>query len=404
MKQKPSLLAYLSVCCLFIACNSQQVQKEEIVVIDVTKKYPEKEILLSDIADITYVQMDESKDEYLYKGALIRLTDNYFVIYNNATGDVLFFTKEGMPSSKFNRKGNGPGEYTSINSKLVWYDEKSDDLYVKIKKSVDVFSSTGNYKRSLPLPEDITPGEMMLLTDGSLILFDQTEEHKKGRAHFAKDNDSPEEENPSRFLRIDSQTGEVLETITLPKLHNIDFSVVVSGFLVFHSYANVKHQLSHPEGVLLHTQDSDTIYLYNYNKKTMTPVMVQNPPLASLPSRIYLNPFMETDSYQFIEYVTIDDEYGKKGRMPSTNLVRDKSTGEIYTQKIVLDDFPEKEIFISPQLMTITQDSQTAFIELYFGKLMEAYEKGQLKGKLKEMVASMNEEAENSVFIIVKFK
>ncbi|MDL2281962.1 6-bladed beta-propeller [Parabacteroides sp. OttesenSCG-928-G06] len=402
MKQKPIVLAYLSVCCLFIACNSQQVQKEEIVVIDVTKKYPEKEILLSDIADITYVQMDESKDEYLYRGHPVRFSDNYFVIYNNATGDVLFFTKEGMPSSKFNRKGNGPGEYTMIYSQLVWYDEKKDDLYVRIKKNVDVFSSTGDYKRSLPIPEDITPGEMMLLNDGSLILFDQTEEFKKSNAHFGKDNDSPEEENPSRFIRIDSQTGDLLETITLPKEHNVDFSLKLSneGFVIV-QFGSIKHLAPHPEGVLLHTQDTDTIYLYNNNKKTISPAMVQNPPLASLPIITYLNTFTETDTYQFIEYITIDKENGK---ISSTCLIRDKSTGEIYTQKIILDDFPQKEIFQNTRTMSSTQDPRKVLIQLTVDELMEAYEKGQLKGKLKEKVASMDEEAENSVFAVVRFK
>jgi len=52
---------------LFSGCSSieQSSSTEDLPVIDLRKNYPEKEIVLSDIADITYVHLSTNKNNRL---------------------------------------------------------------------------------------------------------------------------------------------------------------------------------------------------------------------------------------------------------------------------------------------------------------------------------------------------
>ena len=83
-------------------------------VVDVSKSYPEKEIVLTDIAEVTYVSLDSKNDDFLYKGSINYITENTFVVQDIVSGSVLFFSKDGAPKSCFNHKGNGPQDYWGV--------------------------------------------------------------------------------------------------------------------------------------------------------------------------------------------------------------------------------------------------------------------------------------------------
>ena len=64
---------------IFIGCScTDKGKKNHVIRIDVSKDYPEKEILLSEIADVRYVCMNEG-DEYIYGGSPLYVSDNTFV-------------------------------------------------------------------------------------------------------------------------------------------------------------------------------------------------------------------------------------------------------------------------------------------------------------------------------------
>lgn len=403
------LISLLILGYLFISCQQKQRQHEELVTIDVTQDYPEKEILLSDIADINYMQLDETEDDYLYKGTILRISDNYIIVFDDPTGNILFFSKDGTPKSKFNRKGNGPGEYIHVLRSLTWYDEAKDNLYVKNHNKVDIFSSTGDYKHSFPLAEGLDVTEMFLLVDNSLLFFDMSAEMKYTYEHFnleketaGNEQTTPQESLSSFFVRFNLENGDELNRFSLPKDYQVDLTLTFSGFgMSVVRNASMNHIVKHPEGVLLHTQETDTVFLYNARQENLTPVMVQTPSLPTLAQPSFLNTYIETDKYQFIEFTRLDKE---KEDYFSTYLLYDKSEGRIYKQKVILDDFPEKEIFISASLASGTQNAHEILIELTIDELMDAYKKNQLKGRLREMAASMNEESENNVLILLKLK
>ena len=110
---------------------------------------------------------------------------------------------------------------------------------------------------------------------------------------------------------------------------------------------------------------------------------------------------METGRYQFIEIKTLKTE--------STNVldymkyyIRDKQTGEIFRQKIILPEYQGKEFFVSSSMGYFNENEY--YFELDLIELKDAYKENRLSGKLKELVATLNELKDNNVFMSVKFK
>ena len=54
---------------LVTSCTSNKQQEGGLLVIDVSKNYPEKEILLTDIADVTYLYLNSDSEDYVYNSS-----------------------------------------------------------------------------------------------------------------------------------------------------------------------------------------------------------------------------------------------------------------------------------------------------------------------------------------------
>ena len=64
---------YLSLLSIFaVSCSPDKQSKRELPFIDVSKSYPEKEIILTDIADVTYLHLNTESDDFIYKGQIGR--------------------------------------------------------------------------------------------------------------------------------------------------------------------------------------------------------------------------------------------------------------------------------------------------------------------------------------------
>jgi len=133
-----------------IGCSSNKKVKEDLPYFDIRKNYPEREININDIADVTYVHLNTDNDDYLYKGRIVNVTKNTLVVYDYSSLSILFFSKDGKPKSRFNRFGQGPEEY--LGATRILYDEESDEVFVgyDLVNYIQVYSSTGIYKRKIP--------------------------------------------------------------------------------------------------------------------------------------------------------------------------------------------------------------------------------------------------------------
>ena len=86
----------------------------------------------------------------------------------------------------------------------------------------------------------------------------------------------------------------------------------------------------------------------------------------------------------------------------SSYYIRDKKTGEIFRQKIILPDYKGKDFYIDPRFHNYYEKGYHFELDLY--ELKEADRANKLSGKLKELVAALNEDEDNNVFILVDFK
>jgi len=384
---------------LVISCSSCHRPQGDLPYIDVRKNYPQKEIFLTDIAEITYLHINSDDGDYLYSGTIRAITANTIVIPEpgSSSGNILFFDKDGQPKSRFNRLGNGPGEYRSF--QRVLYDEDTDDVFVITywDTLIRVYSSTGIYKRKIVLPRNTRMGnDIISFDDSSLFFYDANVENNRFDVNY---KDLPASDLISPFYRISKTDGAVLDYLELP-MAPIFLGIYIDGrpLPALHKTRLIKCA----EGVLLCNPENDTVFLYG-KEKSLTPILHKTPLANETNPMTYLNNCVDVGNYQFMEIYTVRAGDVYAGIFPVKYFIRNKKTGEIFQQKLIVPDYQEKEFIIGIGQARISGLENSVFFELDLVELKEAYAQNRLSGKLKELVAILKED-DNNVFMIVEFK
>ena len=142
--------------------NEQTKTKEDLVVesivennaktptINTNKKYPFKEIILNDLADITYIPIETNDHVLINNGinALSHFSDKYIIIVNYKSYDCYIFDRNGKIINFFNHKGQGPNEYLNIIG--ITADEVKKEIYIvdhPQKHRILVYSFDGDFIR-----------------------------------------------------------------------------------------------------------------------------------------------------------------------------------------------------------------------------------------------------------------
>ncbi len=93
---------------LFIitGCVENKQSVNELIVVDVTKSYPEKELILQDFMDVEYIPL-ETNEEFVTQGKVMAIGNEVILIKNwGNDGDLFVFDrKTGKVLRKINRKG-----------------------------------------------------------------------------------------------------------------------------------------------------------------------------------------------------------------------------------------------------------------------------------------------------------
>jgi len=396
---KAIVLFLLLTIALLTSCLHHHLSIDGLPVIDVSRKYAEKEIILSNIAEITYVCLDSKRNDFLYKGTIQYITKNTIVVKCAVTHSILFFSKDGAPKSRFNRYGNGPEEYWGTVNQIV-YDEAADDVFISIPfiNYIQVYSSKGEYKRKLPLPHGVALSQMGSFDHQSLIIYDDSRRLYKAQPKTSKDNmNYLKQKMDSSFFLVSKADGQVLDYIPM-NISQKDLSFKTPDGMP--ALLPLMNMVKHTEGFLLCNPETDTVFLYNKNKEFI-PIICKIPLIDKSEPKIIINNCMDIDQYQFIEVQIVGWEYGN--RKGNKHYIRDKKTGEVFQQKIVLPEYKGKTITISPDYSNFFYENGTIFsLDLY--DLKQAYKDNRLRGKLKELVATLNENRDNDVFMLVDFK
>jgi hypothetical protein len=144
---------------------------------------------------------------------------------------------------------------------------------------------------------------------------------------------------------------------------------------------------------------SDTIYSY-LPDHTMKPFIIRTPPIQSMNPEVFLFMSMLTDRYYFMEAVKKEFDFKASTGFPGTNLIYDKQEKSIFEYTVFNDDY--SEIAVNMRSTPVNNEIAT-WQSLEAHKLVEAYENGQLKGRLKEIAATLDEDS-NPVIMLIKHK
>ena len=367
MKNFSKLIVLIALFATMIGCNNKAQTVDEIIYLNIDGIYPEKTIYLEDVADIKYVQMDYNED-FLFKNCLIYVATTKIVLYDFFTNDMMFFSIDGKPLSKFNRHGNGPGEFPVTMG--IFYIDEEDRLYVKVANTFKVYSSNGDHIYDIEIPLDAEVSTVVNFDEETLLVYRESDTFNKNFARFSKKN------------------GSIIEEIDIMDNKDIFFPYYPFPF----------NFVRYKDGYLLSEHSMDTVFYYGKDRK-LTPKLVRTPPIATLDPYYFSSGFVEAGDYLFLNRFKIENEK----RSLLDQLMINKKDQSVYKQRVLMKDYTEKVIRLNGEIFSGNHDSKVGFLRLSIDELSIAYEENLLSGELKERTKAFDEYS-NDVFMLIYFK
>ncbi|WP_301703715.1 6-bladed beta-propeller [uncultured Parabacteroides sp.] len=384
MKQINAILAIILLVVL-AGCEESKQSNDELIIVDVSKSYPKKELVLQDFMDVEYLAL-ETSDEFLTQGLVQDVGKEYLLVKNrNRDGDIFIFDrKTGKGLRKINRQGQGAEEYAGINGIIL--DESNDEIFVMSPgNKILVYDLYGEFKRCLNLDREVS--SVFDYDKSDLIGYDMSDYHNKGK-----------DRGKSYHVIISKQDGSITREIFIPfKTINTPIVTGDGGFVANYSY---QIRLSHGKCTLIDTS-ADTLYNYAPDG-SLTPFIVRTPSAYTMQPEVFLYTGIYTDRYYFMETVKNVFNFEKGNGFYADVLMYDKEEKAIYQVTVHNGDYAEKRS-VAMTAKSINHDIEGA-TTLNAPRLVEIYKKGQLKdGPLKEIASKLDEE-DNPVIMLVKQK
>ena len=388
------ILSFILYSIVFAACSKKTSNNDDIITIDLSKKYEQKEVHLQSVADIEYVAL-ETTDDVLLSGncRLSYVSDKYIVIYQSSQGDIFIFNRNGKIAFHVNRKGQGGMEYRSISN--VIFDEKNEELFVIDSQSLRrilVYTLKGEYKRILKYSEDLLLAAYDF-DDETFLVYDETGVNIRDWLE-GKYSDTP-------YLFMSKNDGSMVS--------KLDFKLPVRYATIMNAGGKTNVLLP-PYNRYFYGQDfviadysSDTIFKLSKNKE-LSPLLVRKPSVHSSNPLTFWTNLLTTDMFSILIKVTKDET---NFTFPIDTLIHDFRTGETNKVTLINDDLPLEKNFPLGKgnenaFVFIPQKNVSATL-MQVITLKNAAEVNQLKGKLEKLVATLKED-DNPVLMIVKFK
>jgi len=373
-------------------------QSGNLITVDVTANYPKKELILQDIFEVEYVPL-ETNDEFITSGGILAVGKEIMAFLNmgrfGGDGNLYLFDRKGKGIRVINRSGQSGEEYANIHEVIL--DEVNNEFYINslFTSMVLVYDLSGNFKRSFKQRENFFYNRMGDFDRDYLICHD-------GHLEFYK-----EDVKRNFFMVVSKQDGQI-EEISIPYekiIVPMTFNREANGRLNDRSIYN-RELIRFGDSWLLMETSSDTIYRYSQDH-TLTPFIVRSPSVKKMDPEIFLYPGVLTGRYYFLQAVKKEYDYVSNSGFPTTNLVYDNEEGAIFEYTAYNGDFITKKsmslVWEYPMFLIINNEEIAFAKRLEAHELVEAYGKGELKGELKEIAATLDEES-NPVIMLVKHK
>jgi hypothetical protein len=366
-----------------------QAVNNDVIKVDVTKNYSsKKELILQDFMDVEYIPL-ETTDEFVNQGFVMDIGKKIIIVTNRQVrnGDIFIYNRNGKAIRKINRKGRSGEEYTDILG--ITLDEDNNEMFVNdpFAKRILVYDLKGKFKRSFK----------QRASDMSFFL---------SVFNYNKDNlicyDAENKE--TTFVLISKQDGSITQKIDIPfkkkksltKSFNDGktyYSVDPGTFCTIIPY--------HGNWMLLELS-SDTVYTFmpDYN---LRPFLVRTPPIQSMNPEVFLMLSFFTDRYYFMESIKNIFDFKTKSGYPKAFFMYDKQEKAFFGYTVYNGDYTSKKEISMNVFRPPTNHEIETWKSLEAYQLVESYKKGELKGKLKEIAAKLDED-DNPVIMLVKHK
>lgn len=383
MRTEITLLAIL----LFVlgGCSGNKEPDEDFIRVDVTKSYPEKKLILQDFMDVEYIPL-ETTDQFITKGTVMDVGKDILLISNAREGDMMIFDRRtGQGLKKINHRGQGAEEYLWLVNLIL--DEEKKEMFANDGPSskILVYDLEGNFKRTIQYRKGAFVSNIYNYDKDYLLCQDV----------YAPENTSA----VNSFFLLSKQDGS-MKDIEIPFEKKISTMIVKQ--VGDQMYGNgPRNSLIVPFGNqwILTEPSADTLYMHQTDN-SLRPFMVRTPSVHTMEPEVFLFPGVLTERYYFMQTVKKEYDFAKEEGLPTVDLVYDKQEKTICKYTVSNADFSERKEDMS---LRCINDGIAFYARLEAHELMEAYEKGKLKGELKEIAARLGEE-DNPVIMIAKYK
>ena len=365
----------------------------DLPVFDFSKNYPEKRLCLQDIAEIEYVPL-ETTDEILLGGSsvLSAVTDNYILIHEERLGDIfLFDRKTGKIVSHFNHKGQSGREYNWIKNGTV-LDEEKGEIYV-CSQYMQVYSLTGEYKRTLKISWALADLEVYNFDDESLLIYYGTVIEPSFEKLTKK----------SPYRLVSKKDGSVIDT--LPLHFEKRYSNVIAQKLdgnMWRPYGIYYPQNNYfGKDLMIADISSDTLYRLS-PEKGLVPLLKRKPSTHDMDPRAIWFPLATTDNFFYFGTFLLD--FNSKGG-PIPTYMYDFGTGEFYKAPIKDAEYDTRSWRASmwaPNAAPAIKKNEVAEL-IQVSDMLEANQGKRLAGNGAAVVSKLLED-DNPVVRIIKFK
>lgn len=385
---KNTTIFLLSILLTTAGCNRQHQTSDDLITVDVTRNsFPQKELILQDFMEVEYIPL-ETNDEFVNQGCVEAIGEKYIIVTNyRDDGDIFVYDRNGKAIRKINRKGQGGEEYISCRSVIL--DEENNELFINDHhaKQIRVYDLEGNFKRSFKQKSEGNSQyywEIFNYDKENLICYDEC-------------NDK------IPFLLVSKQDGSVTKEIVTPFKEKKLFIQLLrhEGGTRAAGPGPYSRITPFKGNWILLEPSSDTIYTFMPDY-SLRPFIVRTPPVHTMNPESFLILKLISDRYYFMESIKNVYDFSKEEGFPKTYFVYDTQAKDFFRYIIYNGDYTYKKEFYMVMLTPVNAKGEL-WATLNAFELCRDYKKDRLKGKLKEVAATL-EEDDNRVVMLVKHR
>ena len=385
--KKATLVLVIALLAGLAGCGQKQAISDDIIVVDITKApSSKKELILQDFMDVEYVAL-ETKDDFLNRGVVHDIGKKTILVTNQDDGDIFVYDRTGNALRKINRRGQGGEEYISCFN--ITLDEENEEMFINdiSLQKIHVYDLYGNFKRSF--------------------------QHKKGNGtlfyndifNYDKNNlicyDQYNEKIP--FVLISKKDGSITKEIKIPFKKKILLLQQTRDeeHIYIKTPGPYRRIITFKGNCILSETSSDTVYTLSPDY-SLYPLLVRTPSIQTMNPEVFLILRFFSDRYYFMETIKNVFDFSTGNGFSRTFFMYDRQEKAFFNYTVYNGDYTiKKEIYMN-WLRPVNHEIES-WQALDANQLIESYNNGELKGKLKKIAATLNEDS-NPVIMLIKHK